>query len=162
MLHERQLIGIVGEVVEHAFQERVLDPGTADASRSFDCFQKFCAAQGRKKVLADVQGVEESVELAAVTEEIRSHGDDDAALRGARLEEGGYKRARVVGFEPRSRDISKDLLELVDDQRAAHVVAAGVVAEESKQRSRIGPVCRFTLVEALTHVERARRRQPAR
>ena len=75
MLQDRELIGVVADVVEELLDEPAADRPSSDSRRSLDRGAALFAAQARDEEFSVVDDLCQPGELRTVAEEVRAHGD---------------------------------------------------------------------------------------
>ena len=75
MLQDRELVGVVADVVKELLHECRRDLSTADGYRFLDGSPFLVSSQLRNQVLAVVDGLGETRQLGAIAEIIGSHRD---------------------------------------------------------------------------------------
>ena len=120
VLEAGQLIRLITEVVEQSLQQARREGAAGDADGAFDGALELLAGHPRDQVFAAVHGLGEVLELRAVADEIRAHGEHDVdrhvLLRG-RLEQHAHELVRRVALGRAALVEAEDLLELIDDEQ---------------------------------------------
>ncbi len=131
VLQDRQLVGVVAEVVEEALHQAPADRSARHPHRSLDGALALVPAQAGDEVLALVDRFRQIRELGTVAQEIRAHRDhhvDRDLLLPGRFQQELHEVGSLFLALPAGLVEAEDLLELIDHHEEVAVLLHGRLA----------------------------------